>query len=248
MRYDLSTTTLRVRDVYRIGYDVLRRNGMHMLLMFFVSVVPAGILETMLNAHFDVNLLDGSNAGFGLLSTSAAWLLNVIAMIYLMRLTAEDVRENDVTALKLFTVVGRIYIPMLISYILFLLTLLVGLVLFIVPGIIVMVLLAFYPAFMVIENDGIFRSFGNSIALVKRHFFHVLGMSIALIFPVLMVTFLLEAAASNDMSRFLALLVGNTLMFYYIIMITVFFLNVRKTWKETAVVESEEAVPEGTPQ
>ena len=246
MRYDLSTATLRVRDIYSIGYDVLCRKGMHMLLIFFVSVVPAAVIETMLNVHFEVSPLDGTNAAYGLLSTSAAWLLNVIALIYLLLLTTEDLRENDVTALKLFTVVGRRYVPMLIAYVLFSLTFLVGIVLFIVPGIIVLVLLAFFPAFLVIENDGIFRSFGNSIRLVKGHFFHVLGMSLALIFPVLVVVFLLEAAASNAMSAFLALLVGNTLSFYYIIMITVFFLNVRKTWKEAPAEHPQETATEVT--
>lgn len=231
MRQDLTTATLRVRDMYRIGYDVLRRNGMHMLLLLLATAIPAAAVETGLNGYFDVDPLTGSNVGYGMLSSSAAWLVNAIALIYLMRLTADDLRERSVTVDALFAVVGRKYIPLLVGYFLTMLLFLIGLVLFIVPGIIVMVLLAFFPSFMVIENDGIFDSFGNSYRLVKGHFFHVLGMSLALMLPMLVVVFILQSAVTGAVTQFLVLTIGNALNFYFVIMITVFFLNVRQTWR-----------------
>jgi len=232
MRHDLTTATLRVRDMYRVGYDVLRRNGMHMLLLLVATAIPAAAVETGLNGYFDVDPLAATNVGYGMLSTTAAWLVNAIAMIYLMQLTADDLRERRVAADALFTVVARRYIPLLVGYFLTMLLFLIGMVLFIVPGIIVMVLLAFFPSFMVIENDGIFDSFGNSYRLVKGHFFHVLGMSLALMLPMLVVVLVLQSAVTNAVTQFLALAIGNALNFYFVIMITVFFLNVRQTWRE----------------
>lgn len=251
MRHDLSTATLRVRDIYRIGYDVLRRNGTHMILLLLATAVPAAVVETALNSYFGVDPLAGTNAGYGLLTSTAAWLVNAIALIYLMQLTADDLRERPVIAVALFSVVGRRYIPMLIGYFLTMLLFLIGMVLFIVPGIVVMVLLAFFPAFLVIENEEIFSSFSKSYRLVKGHFFHVLGMSLALLLPVLLVVFLLQAAVNNAVTQFLVLVIGNTLNFYFIIMITVFFLNVRRTWREadaeTAALADASPETAGTP-
>jgi hypothetical protein len=232
MRYDLSTATLRVRDIYRIGWDVLTRNSLHMLLLFGASVAPAAVVETMLNHTWGVDPVTGVNVGRGLLSSSIAWTLLAISLIYIMRLTAEDIRGNTPTAAQLFTVVLRAYVPMLAGYVFLAISFLIGLILFVVPGILVIVWLSFFPAFIVIENESLFASFGASYRLVRGHFFHVIGMSLALLLPILLVVLLLQMAVSGPSSQFFALLLGNTLNFYFTIMVSVFFLNVRKTWKE----------------
>ena len=232
MRYDLSTATLRVRDMYRIGWDVVTRNSLHLLVMFGVSVVPAAVVETALNHLWEVDPVKGINIGYGLLATSVAWLLLDISLIYVMRMTAEDVRGNTPRGEQLFSVVLRAYIPMLIGYILAMISMLIGLIFFIVPGILIIVWLGFLEEFIVIEGMNVFASFGASYRLVRGHFFHVLGMSLALLLPILLIVMLLQLAASGPTSQFVALLIGNTLNFYSLIMFTVFFLNVRKTWKE----------------
>ncbi|MCB2203541.1 hypothetical protein KQI65_02240 [bacterium] len=241
MRYDLSTSVLRVRDLYRIGYDILRRNAQHMLLMFFVTVLPGAALKTGLDGYFGFDPVTLENFQYGMLSTLIAMLFTIVNAIYLMRLTAEDVRENPVRVDELFKVTVRLYVPVAIAYLIIFLGLMLGLVLFVLPGIVFMVYMGFFATFMVIDGAGVFESMSKSARLVQGHFFHVVGISLAIFLPFLIVSMILETMAVTPLARFLVMLITEPMNFIVLIMGTVFYMNVRIHWKE--VPPEAEAAP-----
>ena len=245
MRYDLSSGTLRVRDIYRIGWDVVTRNGLFMLLLLALTSLPAALLTTLLNDHWGVVPSEGINFGYGLLSSMLSSLITMIASAAVMWLTAEDLREREVTGAKMLAVVGRCYVPLIIGYIGWMVMFMIGMALFVVPAIFVMVWYAFFPTFIVVEGNGVLDAFSNSYRLVKGNFFHVLGMSIALMLPVLVVLMIMEMAVTTPTTQFVVLVFEHTVMFYLYAMFTVFFMNVRKTWKLPE--ERQDAVVEAAP-
>ncbi len=231
MRYDLSSQTLRVRDIYRLGWDIFTRNRIVMLVLFITSTLPSALSEVMLNNYWDVDLQQPGDLGYSILSSMIASLFSFIAVIGLTWMTANDVRENRFTIDQLFVAVGRCFLPILIGAIGWAILFFIGMLFLFVPGILVMVWYAFFPAFIVIERKGILTAFSDSYRLVQGRFFHVLGMSLAVTLPAIAIGMLMELGVTTPLSMFFVLAVSSLIMFYPQVMFTVFFLNVRSTWK-----------------
>ncbi|MBR9977466.1 MAG: hypothetical protein KFH87_05210 [Bacteroidetes bacterium] len=183
--------------------------------------------------------------GYVILSSMIASLFTFVAVIGLTWLTANDVRENRFTIAQLLVAVGRCFPPMFIATVGWFILFFIGLLFLFVPGIIVMVWYAFFPAFIVIERKDVLTAFSDSYRLVKGRFFHVLGMSLAVTLPAFAIVMLMQLGATTPLSMFIVLVVTSTIMFYPQVMFTVFFLNVRIIWK---LPEEREGVASETGQ
>ncbi len=276
---------LRVRELYRVGWKILRAARWHLLVLTALLIIPGALIDTALFDAFDVNPDDISDTRFDMLASTGGFLLTQLAIIYVTLLTAAYLRTDAYSAetdgraataadnamtepgmtdngmmdngregtglprrdilrmaedaehagvpvfSRLMTRALRKYLPVLLAGIIGGILFLLGLVLLIVPGIIVIVWLAFYSEFIVLEDDGPLRSLASSRLLVKWHFWDVLNPALALMLPWLVLEYVIGFMFEPVTARFLASVTSGVGMLFATIAWTALFLNVRLMWK-----------------
>lgn len=119
MRYDLSSGELRVRDYYRIGWDVLKRNRSKALLLLVVICLPAALLETWLRSIWNVTPFGEDASGYGSIIMLLTSIVVAIVSAVMFLVTEYDMRDEKVSIHALLVRVVRcahIIIAALILY------------------------------------------------------------------------------------------------------------------------------------
>jgi hypothetical protein len=118
----------------------------------------------------------------------------------------------------------------------------IGLVLFIVPGVVLMTMwIAVIPA-IVLENRGIGESFGRSWELVKGRFWYVLlviVLTILLWFGISLVISLVLAALPNWLAGLIQQIVGNTIVIPFVVTVWTLAYYRLRAREETATTAPE---------
>jgi hypothetical protein len=230
MEVELAQRMLSVGSYYRIGWHIITRYWLHIFLLILVFAVPATVIEAMLYALWDVDPNTLQNAGYGVLASSIAAIIVLCADMYVIRLTAEWLRGEEPDAPRLWSSTLRLFPSAIAVNLVYGFLVIVGLILFFVPGFYLAVVFSFVLFFLVLDRAGIWTCFGLSRALVRGHFWHVLGVLIALVLPNLIGVLLISWMVADPASNFVASLLSSVYSLYATVMGTVFFLNARAVW------------------
>ncbi len=154
---------------------------------------PAVLIGTALilyGLEFIVQLLiPGAGISIGILFWALAILYQGM-VVKLVQDVQDGRREHSVA--DLLRSVEPVLLPLIGVSILFALGLLVGFVLFIIPGLILLAIWAVVAPVTVLEQPGVFRAFGRSRELVRGHGWTVFGVIMLVVVAVLVVSLLVS--------------------------------------------------------
>ncbi|MFZ1729349.1 MAG: hypothetical protein WBQ23_08525 [Bacteroidota bacterium] len=175
-----------IGSYYRIGSEILTRYGKHFLVLILLIVLPTSVMgqDWFLSAVRDYSPSLGSIAAIAAIVFPQ--LLQFAAIIYVVLLAAHELQRKVVTAGSLTALVRDNYLPVLGGSIVYLLFVIVGLVLLVIPGLIIGLLFCFYLEFMLIEHEGIFAAFTKSLDLVRKYFWRTVLVNLAFMLPLAM--------------------------------------------------------------
>lgn len=230
MEVELAQRMLSVGNYYRIGWHIITRYWLHALLLILIFAVSAATIEAILNAVWEVDPDTLQNAGYGFLASTLAALIMLPAEMYVIQLAARSLRGEVPDAARLRSSSLRLFLPAMVVSLAFGFLIIAGLILFLVPGVYLMVIYSFILYFLALDGRGTWTCFGDSRALVRGHFWHVLGVSIAMVLPGLLISWLLAAIVGGQPGNFATSLFFNVYTIYASAMGTVFFLNARAVW------------------
>ena len=226
MAVDLTQGALSLSSYYRIGWEILTRYRRHLAVALGLLIIPASVFE-------QESLLSGVLADGTLLWTLNA-LLPLIAMalttatsIYFMVLTARELQLKAVDARVIVHIVIGCFLSVLGGTILWSLVVVIGLMLFIIPGLILGLLLSFFSEFIVLENQSVNASFSRSWSLVRMFFWRVLAIQTVFGLPVFAGILLPVIFESGSGERLFINLLANVYGLCITPPLTIFFLNLR---------------------
>jgi hypothetical protein len=189
------------------GWDIYKRFWRHLLPIAFVVYLVISLITILLVAIA------------GVLGEIASAFVSIVGLFWVQAALVEavaDVRDGraDLTLGETFGRVWPRVLPLLGASILAGIGIALGLVLFIVPGLILLTWWCLMPAAIVLENQRVFAAFGRSRQLVRGHGWSVFG--------VLIITYILTAVVSavvraiftplpDYLSEYLANLAGGTI-------------------------------------
>ena len=242
MRYDLSSRELRVRDYYRIGWEVLKREKNRFLILLLVVGLPSTILESWLYVRWDVNPAGFENSGYSMLIMIITQVFMVFASACVYVVTENDLEERSISFGTVLARIVRRFPMFVLALLLYYAVVMLGFLMLVIPAFYFIIVFSFYLLFMVLEDKDFWDGFGGSRRLVRGHFWHVTGMTLAFLLPgfvvFLIVFFWPEARLANGIVSFLS----HAYTMFYSILLTLLFLNVRQVWKPAAPVSEN---PEG---
>ena len=154
---------------------------------------PAVLIGTALilyGLEFIVLLLvPGAGIAIGILF----WALSILyqgMVVELVRDVQDGRRDHSVA--DLLRSVEPVLLPLIGVSILFAIGLLIGFLLFIVPGLFLLVIWAVVAPVTVLETPGVFRAFGRSRELVRGHGWTVFGVIVLVVVAVIVVSLLIS--------------------------------------------------------
>jgi hypothetical protein len=153
-------------------------------------VVLIGTALILYGLEFIVLLLiPGAGIAIGILF----WALSILYQGMVVELV-QDVQDGrrDHSIGDLLRSVEPVLLPLIGVSILFAVGLLIGFVLFIIPGLILLVIWAVVAPVTVLEQPGVFRAFGRSRELVKGHGWTVFGVIVLVVVAVIVVSLLIS--------------------------------------------------------
>ena len=154
--------------------------------------VLIGTALVLFGVEFVVQLLvPGAGIAIGILF----WALGILYQGMVVELV-QDVQDGrrDHSVADLLRSVEPVLLPLIGVSILFALGLLVGFLLFIIPGLFLMVIWSVVAPVTVIETPGVFRAFGRSRELVRGHGWTVFGVIVLVVLAVLVLSLLISLA------------------------------------------------------
>ncbi|HWM10237.1 MAG TPA: glycerophosphoryl diester phosphodiesterase membrane domain-containing protein [Solirubrobacteraceae bacterium] len=176
---------LSVGEMLDAGFRLFRARFGTLMVCVLVPILPFTILGTVLQASiddtaFDVNATtsdaDGGTVFAGLvvatLVQSAAIALAIAACF--RAISAAYLGERAGAGDSLRYAIGRA-IPLLVSYIVFVIIVSIGTILLIIPGIFLATKLSMTFAALVFERKGPFGALGRSWTLTRNNFWRVFG-------------------------------------------------------------------------
>lgn len=171
-----------VGDILNAAFDLYKRHWQHLIAIAFVFYVIASSITLVLTIAFGVW---GALGGAIILLIGIFWLTGALVE------AVADVRDGrgDLSVGDTFAKVWPRVWTLLGASILAGLGIAAGIVLFIVPGLILLTWWALIPPAIVLEHKGVFESFGRSRELVRGNGWSVFG--------VLIITYLLSSVISG---------------------------------------------------
>ena len=174
----VNRTPLVLADVFADTRRVLTRNG-PLFLLALVVIYPSTAATNWLGRHPAV---DGSGLLIGLANAGITWLVQVLPSSFFIAatawITARTLEDRDIAPIDALREGLRFTLPLLVVQALFLLGMLAGMVLLIVPGVILALMWTLASPALVIERLGITEAFGRSRALTKGHRGAILGLCV----------------------------------------------------------------------
>jgi hypothetical protein len=176
----VNRTPLVLGEVFTDTRRVLTRNGPFLLLLALVVIYPSTAATNWLGRNPAV---DGSGVLIGLANSGLAWLTQVLSNSFFIAvtawITARTLENRDAAPGEALREGLRFTLPVLIVQALFLLGMLAGMVLLVVPGVILALMWVLVTPALVVERLGITEAFGRSRALTKGHRGTLLGLLLA---------------------------------------------------------------------
>jgi hypothetical protein len=171
-----------VGDILNAAFDLYKQHWKHLIgiaLAFYLVASSITLILTIFLGQW------GALVGAIILLIGIFWLTGALVE------AVADIRDgrSDLSVRDTFAKVWPRVWPLLGASILAGLGIALGLLLLIVPGLILLTWWALIPPSIVLENRGVFESFGRSRELVRGHGWNVFG--------VLIITYLLSAVISG---------------------------------------------------
>lgn len=171
-----------VGDILNAAFDLYKQHWQHLIgvaLAFYIVASSITLVLTIFLGKY------GALVGAIILLIGIFWLTGALVE------AVADIRDgrSDLGVSETFSKVWPRVWPLLGASILAGLGIAFGLLLLIVPGLILLTWWALIPPSIVLENRGVFESFGRSRELVRGHGWNVFG--------VLIITYLLSAVISG---------------------------------------------------
>jgi hypothetical protein len=171
-----------VGDILNAAFDLYKQHWQHLIgvaLAFYIIASSITLVLTIFLGKY------GALVGAIILLIGIFWLTGALVE------AVADIRDgrSDLGVSETFSKVWPRVWPLLGASILAGLGIAFGLLLLIVPGLILLTWWALIPPAIVLENKGVFESFGRSRELVRGHGWNVFG--------VLIITYLLSAVISG---------------------------------------------------
>ena len=172
----------------------------------FTVLIPAALIVftpvALLAAIF------AGSAGGGLIASlvgliASAWYAGLV-----MR-TVQDVQDGRVDAGigELFRSVTNVILPLILVGLVVGVCVAIGLILFIVPGLIILTIWCVASPVVVVENPGVFAALGRSRALVRGNGWQVFGVIVAIFALILVVSIVIGSIGAIGDSFFLFFIV-----------------------------------------
>jgi hypothetical protein len=172
----------------------------------FAVLIPAALI-VYTPVAFVAALLNDSAAG-GLVASllglvASAWYAGMVVR------TVQDVQDGQVDASigELFRSVTGVILPLILVGFVVGICVVVGLVLFIVPGLIILTIWSVASPVVVVENPGVFAALGRSRALVRGNGWQVFGVIVAIFAIILVVSIVIGSIGAIGDSFLLFFLV-----------------------------------------
>ena len=171
-----------VGDVLDQAFDLYKAHWKHLIgvaLAFYLVASAVVLVLTLLFGYY------GVIAGAVVVLIGVFWLTGALIE------AVADIRDGraDLSLTETFARVGPRVLPLLGGSILAAVAILLGLALFIVPGLILLTWWSLFSAAIVLEGRGVFESFGRSRELVRGNGWSVFG--------VLVITYILTLIVSG---------------------------------------------------
>jgi hypothetical protein len=160
------------------AWDLYRRFAGHFLLIAFVIYVITAILVSLLSLAGLVGVIIGSVLSFAATYVVQASLIKAV----------QDVRDGrvDLDLSQTVQAAGPYILPVIGASILAGIGITIGLILFLVPGLILITFWCLIVPFIVLGGAGVFEAFGNSMRTVRGYAWRVFGTYV-LVFLILIV-------------------------------------------------------------
>lgn len=237
MDVDLTRRVVSIGTMYRIGTDIFFRHWLLVLLVAIYVVVPASVSQELLFRTWNVDPEGTRNIGYGLLAMMVHSVIMLLADVFMIMLAERALRGDMPDAAQLAFRSVRYFPVALLVLAAYSIIVLIGLMLFIVPGLYWLVSFNFVLYFIVLEDSGFSRAFNGSRDLARGHFWKVLGVIIALWCPGMVISSVLGMVGPS----YVVALFDGIYSLFAIVMETAFFLNVRTVWNIDASQDSHDA-------
>lgn len=160
----------------------------------------------------------------------AAWVFNMLlypiytaALIHLMALQAQGKKPGN---LELFRLALKSWQSLLILHIMSSVLFLCGLMLFILPGIWVMVRLAFSQFYLVLENLNPIEAIQKSFLATRKHMAAIFLLIITFLIPVFVLSYVIGRLAVGLAQAQPIIVIAETILSFYILFVYVLIFRV----------------------
>jgi len=226
---------LSIGEVLDAGFRLLRARFGTLVVCVLVPMVPLSILATLLEAStneaaFDINATsttssDGSVIAGALISTLLQGAAAALAVAACFRVISSAYLGEEATAGPSLRYGLSRLLPLMVAYIVLSITLGIGFVIFIIPGVFLSVKWSVTFAAIVSERAGPFSAMGRSWELTRGHWWRTFGTLLvlgllSLVLYLAIVAGLGSAIATNgDMSQltYATLTVALTIVLFAIL-------------------------------
>src|SRR5215469_15111213 len=190
------------------AWDLYRRFASHFLLIAFVIYVITAILVSLLSLAGVVGAILGAILSFAATYVVQASLIKAV----------QDVRDGrvDLDLGQTVQAAGPFILPVIGASILASIGIAIGLILFLVPGLILLTYWCLIVPFIVLARAGVFDAFGKSMRTVQGYAWRVFGTYVLVFLILIAFSFVLSAILSFlhplALRSFLSTVVSGTLI------------------------------------
>src|SRR5215467_3937404 len=182
------------------AWDLYRRFASHFLLISFVIYVITAAVVALLSLAGVGGAIVGAIISFAAIYVVQASLIKAV----------QDVRDGrvDLDLGQTVQAAGPFILPVIGASILAGIGITIGLLLFLVPGFILITFWCLIVPFIVLGGAGVFEAFGNSMRTVRGYAWRVFGTYV-LVFFILIAFAIVLGLILSVLPRFLSSFVGN---------------------------------------
>lgn len=176
----VNSRPLVLSEVFSDTRRVVAQNATLLFLLSFAVIFPFTAAAAWLRQH---PALEGPGFLIGTGNYMIGWLVQVAPSSFFLAvaawITAQTLEDRSFTSGQALREGLRFTLPVLIVQALFMLGMVAGMVLIVVPGVILALMWIFATSALVVERLGITEAFGRSRAVTKGHRWTLLGLLVA---------------------------------------------------------------------
>lgn len=204
-----SAKQLTIKEIWLTALQLYYKTFPHVwpqaFAMGLVTVLTA-VLTTNMSCQLQVNALTSTS-----IMCLFIYVISTLLMLYFGALLLYRIyvigEEQNIALCDSIIFVGKKYLQIVAGLLLVLFISLLGMLAFILPGIFLLVLFFMVQPLILFDNQGCFSALKGSCKLVWHNWWR----TFAVIFPILLLNYLLGLAASFLLTNFYLLLVGAML-------------------------------------